>query len=154
MASHHEAATLSESVRRAVVAHAAEDPRHEVCGLLIGTRSRRRIRVEEVVRCENRAPPDERTRRFEIDPLRVLREERARRSDEREVVGFYHSHTRGDPVPSPEDRTYMAYWPKTLWLILAPADGEGPVASPRLRGWTTPRYGKAEAIREVEISEG
>lgn len=144
-------ADVPTRVRRAIRSHAEEEPGREICGLLLGRRSGGRVEVDDLERCTNQAPEEDRHRRFVIDPLRVLEAERDHRSAERSVVGFYHSHPHSAPRPSPEDRSYMKLWPKTLWLILgAVADGEPGAECAGFRGWTTNRYG-VEEIREVGL---
>ena len=90
----------------------------EVCGLLVGRRETAQSRVARTVACRNAAPEGRRQTRFEIDPRRLIEEERVARGSGEEVVGFYHSHPAGDPVPSPVDRTYMGLWPGMVWVIV------------------------------------
>ena len=89
-----------------------------------------------------------RQRRFEIDPRRLIEEERALRGSDEEVVGFYHSHPASDPVPSETDGTYMALWPDMVWVIVGPrAAGDGP----RVRAWRLDSLREEKSPREVRI---
>jgi desampylase len=118
----------------------------EACGLLVGRRQSDAVAVTRSVRCENVAAPETRTRRFEIDPRRLIEEERALRDSSEEVVGFYHSHPEGDPVPSKVDLTYMALWPDAVWVIV----GAGGTATVPARAWRLDSAAPDRA-REVPI---
>ena len=120
---------LAPPVSGALIAEVSLARREEACGLLVGARLEDRYEVMGLVPCDNVAPPALRSRRFEIDPRRVIEEEKALRGSGRSVVGFYHSHPEGLPVPSRTDRNYMALRPDSVWVILGP---EGP--SP-IRAW-------------------
>lgn len=138
-------ARLAPPVARALIAEARGGTSEEVCGLLVGARVDDRYEVTRLVPCDNVAPPSLRPHRFEIDPRRVIEEERAVRGSGESVVGFYHSHPEGLPVPSGTDRNYMALWPDSVWLILA---GEGP--SP-IRAWTMDP-GPSGGVVELEVT--
>lgn len=139
------AVRLAPSVAEALIAEAASTSREETCGLLVGARVGDRFEVTTLIPCDNVAPPALRSRRFEIDPRRVIEEERALRGSGSAVVGFYHSHPQGLPVPSGTDRDYMALWPDSVWVILG---REGP--SP-IRAWTL-EPGRRGGVVEVEVA--
>ena len=126
-------------------ARAAGD--EETCGLLVGRREAVRFRVARTVACRNAAPESRRSSRFEIDPRRLIEEERVARGSGEEVVGFYHSHPAGDPVPSPVDRTYMGLWPGTVWVIVS---GRASAKRGGVRAWSFDP-GREQAPREVQI---
>ena len=109
---------LSEHLSGALLAEACGAGSTETCGLLVGRREVVRSLVARTVACRNAAPVGMTETRFEIDPRRLIEEERAARTSGEEVVGFYHSHPAGDPVPSPVDRVYMALWPGMVWVIV------------------------------------
>lgn len=125
---------LRGSVWREIAAHVASTYPEEGCGILIGTRQADRlaVQVESAQRCENRAPPELRTRRFEIDPGQVIRTQRELRGSGRQVVGFYHSHPDAAAAPSRTDLPFFRLWPDTVWLIAEVADGR---VSDRPRAW-------------------
>ena len=137
---------IARSVAGPLIAEANSARTDEVCGLLVGTRVDDRYEVTRLVPCDNVAPPTLRTRRFEIDPRRVIEEERSLRGSGNAVVGFYHSHPEGLPVPSGTDRDYMALWPDSAWVILSK---EGP--SP-IRAWGFDPSGPGSVI-ELEVTE-
>ena len=101
--------------------HAAETPDREVCGLLFGGGDR----VDAATACTNVAA--DRERNFEIDPSALIAAHRAARAGAPVVVGHYHSHPTGVPVPSPRDAA-QAMGDGAIWMIL----GGG-----RVRAWRT-----------------
>jgi proteasome lid subunit RPN8/RPN11 len=127
-----------------LAAEASVKKREESCGILIGARADEQFEVTRLVPCENVAPPALRARRFEIDPRRVIEEERALRGSGKAVVGFYHSHPTGLPVPSGTDRDYMALWPDSVWVILG-REGASPI-----RAWTV-EPGRPGGVVEVNV---
>ena len=137
------AAELSESL----IAEARKAGPEEACGILVGRREPRRSLVVRTVSCQNVAPEGTRRRRFEIDPRRLIEQERALRGSGEQVVGFYHSHPAGDPVPSRVDRTYMALWPDMVWVIVGAGAAED---RSRVRAWNF-RAEREEALSEVQI---
>ncbi len=109
---------LAAHLSGALLAEARGAGSKETCGLLVGRREVVRCLVARTVACSNAAPMGTTETRFEIDPRCLIEEERAARGAGEEVVGFYHSHPAGDPVPSPVDRVYMALWPDMVWVIV------------------------------------
>jgi desampylase len=87
----------------------------ECCGILLG----RDGRIEAAQPAANVA--EDRLRRFEIDPLALLAAHKAARSGGPQIVGYYHSHPLGHPVPSATDCEH-ASGDARLWAIIA--DGE------------------------------
>ena len=67
--------------------------------------------------------------RFELDPLAILRAERAAREAGLEVLGFWHSHPDHPAVPSRLD-TERA-WAEYLYVIVSSSAG----GTGDLRGW-------------------
>lgn len=90
---------------------------HEVCGILIGRDGQGaegawRL-VERIERVENRAPI--KGRRYEIDPLDILKWQRAAEAEGKAIVGYYHSHPEHPAVPSSTDREKA--WPVYSYVI-------------------------------------
>lgn len=109
----------------------------EACGLLVGPEA---DRVSRVAPADNVAAEPE--RRFEIDPRALLALHRALRGTPERLIGHWHSHPSGPPVPSACDRE-MAFDPDMVWLLVAPADGTA-------RAWRVVEGGFAEIpIEEV-----
>lgn len=106
--------TLAASLVDALVAEAVAAAPREACGLLVG----RGHVVQRIVPARN---VDQSPTRYTIDPADHFAALRAARRDGLAVIGAYHSHPAGPPVPSPADRAEAA--PDFLYLIvgLAPA---------------------------------
>jgi proteasome lid subunit RPN8/RPN11 len=84
----------------------------EVCGILIG----RDGVVAQAAPCRNVAADPH--RRFEIDPAALLAAHRQARGSGLAVIGHYHSHPSGSPVPSARDAA-EAHPDGAIWLIIA-----------------------------------
>jgi proteasome lid subunit RPN8/RPN11 len=97
-------ATLREEAQRAAPL--------ECCGLLLG----RGQRIDAVVPAANVAA--EPAIRFEIDPLALLAAHKAARSGGAEVLGYYHSHPTGHPLPSATDCEHST-GDSRVWAIVA-----------------------------------
>src|SRR6185503_12046732 len=78
-------------------AEAARAHPREACGLLLG----RGTRIEGIAPAANVHP--EPLTRFEIDPAALIAAHRAARAGGPELVGYYHSHPAGHPLPSATD---------------------------------------------------
>lgn len=97
-------ATLREEAAKA-------HPR-ECCGLLLGQGGR----LVEVRPCANvHADP---LTHFEIDPAALIAAHRAARSGGPELLGYYHSHPNGHPLPSATDCEHAA-GDGAVWAIVA-----------------------------------
>lgn len=105
------AVTFSKSIVGEIVRLAESRP-YEVCGLLFGEPER----VTGYLRCVNVAP--DRERAFEIDPAALLAAHRRARAGGPAIVGCFHSHPGGPPVPSRRDAE-SAPPDGGLWLIAA-----------------------------------
>ena len=84
----------------------------ECCGLLLG----RAGRVETAQPTANVAPDP--TRHFEIDPAALFAAHRAARDGGPELLGYYHSHPAGHPLPSATDCEHASGDGRT-WAIIA-----------------------------------
>ena len=114
--------TFDPAHLEAVTAHAESAYPAECCGLLVGTAEDCRAwRVRRVVPSRNLAPADRRDR-FEIDPALQLDLQRELRGTAEAIVGVYHSHPDGQPMPSATDLE-SAWQPGLVWLIAAVHSG-------------------------------
>lgn len=120
---------ISRALCLEVLDHASSDPKHEVCGLLVGGEE-----IERVIRAAN-VCLDKRTR-FEIDPISLFEAIRRERQGVERLLGYYHSHPKGPPVPSARDAT-QAIADGRLWLIA----GCG-----RVTAWQMTSTGKFAAV--------
>ena len=91
---------ISSALRAAMIAHAAETPDVEVCGLLLGLE----FQVEEARQCNNVS--DQPSDSFEIDPLALIAAHKAQRAGGLAVIGHYHSHPNGVRALSERDIKY------------------------------------------------
>ncbi|MGE5597210.1 MAG: Mov34/MPN/PAD-1 family protein [Hyphomicrobiales bacterium] len=110
----------------AMVAHALEDAPVECCGILGGSNAT----VTTLRRAKN---IENSPYRFRIDPLETARIERAFDQEGTEILGFYHSHTGSDPIPSPTDIRSMGplFGPPFVHFVIGVADRDNPIA----RAW-------------------
>lgn len=104
--------TISSELLARLVAAADVSPNAEVCGLLFGTARR----IEAAEACANVA--DDPARAFEIDPVALFAAYRRARDGGARVIGHYHSHPSGLPVPSPRDAA-QAMGDGAIWVIFA-----------------------------------
>ena len=104
--------TISSSVLDRIIALAAASQDGEICGLLFGASDA----IATAEPCENVA--DHPAHSFEIDPAALLAAHRRARHGGPAVIGHYHSHPAGNPVPSPRDAA-QAMGDGAIWLILA-----------------------------------
>jgi proteasome lid subunit RPN8/RPN11 len=95
----------------ALLAAEAASPDREICGLLFGTETH----ITRADGAANVAPDPKRT--FEIDPRALFAALRAMRHGGDRLIGHYHSHPGGRPIPSATD--LAAAEPGKMWLILA-----------------------------------
>ena len=91
---------------------AAKSAPFECCGLLLG----RCGRIETALPAANVAPDP--ARHFEIDPAALLAAHRAARLGGPQLLGYYHSHPAGHPVPSATDCEH-ASGDDRVWAIIA-----------------------------------
>lgn len=107
--------TVTSDVIATLLQEAAQAAPRECCGLLLG----RGGRIGEVCPAANVA--EDPLRRFEIDPMALIAAHKAARSGGPELLGYYHSHPDGHPVPSATDCEH-ASGDGRVWAIVA--DGE------------------------------
>ncbi|SFO16466.1 M67 family metallopeptidase [Sphingomonas sp. OK281] len=103
--------TISSGLLRLLVAQAAASPNAEVCGLLFGAAGL----IESAEACANVAANP--AQAFEIDPAALFTAYRRVRGGGLAVIGHYHSHPSGVPVPSPRDAA-QAMGDGAVWMIL------------------------------------
>lgn len=95
-----------------LIAESARTAPLECCGLLLG----REGRIEEARAADNVA--EDPARRFEIDPVALLSAHREARNGGPELLGFFHSHPNGHPLPSATDCEH-ASGDHRVWAIIA-----------------------------------
>lgn len=102
---------IARTVLDRLVADAADSPDAEICGLLFGTAD-----VIDAAQPAQNVAADP-GRRFELDPAVLFAAIRAERAGGPRLVGYYHSHPSGDPVPSACDAAEASEQGR-LWLIM------------------------------------
>ena len=105
-------ARIARSLHDRLLALAAAAPGREVCGLLFGADGR----IAAIGEAANVAAAPQRA--FEIDPRTLVAAYRAERGGGPRVIGHYHSHPGGRPVPSAADAA-AARPDGRLWVIVA-----------------------------------
>ena len=123
-----------------MIAHALEDAPIECCGVLAG---RDGVAIS-VVRAGN---VEESPYRFKIDPLQYAKLERAMDDADTVPLGFYHSHTGSEAVPSPTDVRMMGafFGPPYVHFVIGLKDPE----KPEVRIWFIHEGDKTEQQFEI-----
>ena len=106
---------LPAALKDSIIAAATRAYPFECCGLLVGHAERGIWQVAEIYESDNLA--ENRERRFEIDPALQFRLLRTLRVTARNVLGCFHSHPDGAPVPSATDLE-GALEDGFIWLVL------------------------------------
>jgi desampylase len=103
---------LTSGTIATLLAEAAKAVPNECCGLLLG----RAGVVSEARPAANIAPDP--ALHFEIDPAVLFAAHRAAREGGLELLGYYHSHPEGHPLPSATDCEH-ASGDGRAWAIIA-----------------------------------
>lgn len=103
---------LSANQKSIILEHVVRCLPEEACGLLGGYGSF----VKRVIPVTNRLHSPV---RFYMEPSELLEALEALEEEELELVGIFHSHPHGPPVPSETDLREFAY-PESLMVILSP----------------------------------
>jgi proteasome lid subunit RPN8/RPN11 len=117
---------LPADVRHAIVAHARRERPRECCGLLVG----RGRRVAFAVAMTN---VEAGTTRFRLDDGEHIQLRRVLRAfrPPLDIIGVYHSHPRGEAIPSETDVAEAAY-PRWLHVIVGLKRAPAAIAAFRL----------------------
>jgi len=103
---------VTSEVIATLLTRAANAAPAECCGLLLG----RGEWIGSAVAAENIAADP--LRHFEIDPAALIAAHRAARAGGPELIGYYHSHPQGHPLPSATDCAH-ASGDGRAWAIIA-----------------------------------
>lgn len=128
---------------RTIEDHAREAFPEECCGFLIGHLSERK-RVVEARRGKNVAP-ENRARRYVVDPLELLHADDEARAGGLDLVGIYHSHPGHPAVPSEFDRSHATPW--YSYVIVSIEDREPREIAAWLFDESTQRFEREEMVR-------
>lgn len=122
---------LTHAQAQQVIAHARADAPREACGVIVG----RNDRAVEIIPIPNTAADS--LHNYYMDERRLAEVLMSLETRGLKLVGFYHSHPQGDPIPSAVDIRQATY-PDTPYLI-AGLKGEARLAAWLLRrGQVTP----------------
>ncbi|HLB47385.1 MAG TPA: M67 family metallopeptidase [Anaerolineales bacterium] len=123
--------TLAASQWQTITEHLQSALPNEACGLLAG----RDGRTEAVYLIANaeRSPT-----RYSMEPGELIRAIVEIEDNGWELIGIFHSHPAGPPIPSPTDIA-EAYYPDSAYVICYPAD----------KGWQA----RAFEIRDGKVGE-
>lgn len=103
---------VTSGVMAILLDEAAKAAPEECCGLLFGDGGR----IDKACPASNLAA--DRRLRFEIDPLALLAAQKAARAGGPPLIGYYHSHPQGHPVPSATDCEHST-GDSRIWAIIA-----------------------------------
>jgi proteasome lid subunit RPN8/RPN11 len=113
---------LPEPLRAQIVDAARRAHPHECCGLIEGVAHEEGWLALALHETNNLA--DDASRRFLIDPEVQFRLLRSLRGSGRSVIGCFHSHPGGVPLPSEQDREEAAE-DGFLWLVAGGSPEQG-----------------------------
>jgi proteasome lid subunit RPN8/RPN11 len=132
---------MADSVRvraeilKEMLLHARSEPEIECCGLLAG----RDGAITAIFSARNALAS---ATAYEIAPRELFRFFRTMREQGLTHMGLYHSHPRGENVPSPRD-IERAYYPDQAYFVISPrAEAPNPVRAFSIR---------ATGVQELEI---
>jgi desampylase len=123
---------LTEIQARAIVNHALTESPREACGILAGTQDR----VIEILPVANIAVDPHST--YYMDERQFTYTLLTLEARGLSLLGFYHSHPTGDPIPSHIDVRHASY-PNTPYMIV------GLRGQPRIAAWRI-NYGQVTPV--------
>lgn len=124
---------LTETLARVLIQHALDAAPLETCGILAGIGDQ----VREVLPVRNTAADPRHF--YHLDERQFVSAVFEAEKRGLSLLGFYHSHPDGEPIPSPVDVAQAAY-PDMPYLIVGLKN-----QTPRLAAWTI-RYGQVAPV--------
>jgi proteasome lid subunit RPN8/RPN11 len=109
--------TIGEKQLTEIREHGVRDYPYECCGLLLGRFAATGKIVSETYPISNAREESAKRNRFLITPEELLKGESYARTNDLEVVGFYHSHPDSPAVPSQYDLEHA--WPTYSYIIVS-----------------------------------
>lgn len=126
--------SLAAELKEMMVRHALGEAPNECCGILLG----RNGRIERVIAIKNDLPaPDA----YFMNPEQQIAVFTEMQKRGEELLGIYHSHPKGPPVPSNAD-LQLAFHPEVAYFIISLADAD----NPELRAFVLRRNGFEEVL--------
>jgi proteasome lid subunit RPN8/RPN11 len=96
---------LSAGLQEAIRAEGEKAYPQECCGIMLGAIAEDGGRlIETIIPINNAWEREEQYHRFKIEPEDLMRAEKAAKAQNKEVLGFYHSHPNHPARPSEYDR--------------------------------------------------
>jgi proteasome lid subunit RPN8/RPN11 len=129
---------LTPEQARTISKHAHETFPLEACGVIGGIGER----AHQIVAIPNTA--DDPRHHFCLDEKKFIETLFGFERNGLTLIGIYHSHPNGDPIPSPIDIQQAAY-PDTAYLIVGLRQGE-----PALAAWSM----RGSAVNRAELTIG
>jgi len=126
---------VPRSVYESLRAHGEETYPHECCGVLLGLSTPAGWRIVEAVRAGN-TRTDSAHNRYHIAPTELVGIQRAARTKNLEIAGFYHSHPDHPAQWSPTDFA-EAHWLGCAYVITEVAQGKAAATNSFLLAGTT-----------------
>ena len=122
--------TLSTAQHAQIVEYARAGQPDEICGIIGGY-----LTIAQVVIPLPNIAVDSRSR-YQVDPAAFVSAYRQIERSGAEVIGLYHSHPRGKPIPSAVD-IVEATWPEAAYVIVGfPNDSTENEAQPVVAAWS------------------
>lgn len=122
---------LSASIAQRLADHARADAPRETCGVLAGTWVTQGVAsIDRVFPITNAAANPETA--YWMDESELARLIPRLPAHRLELIGFYHSHPRGDAMPSPTD-VRLATYPDSVYLIVGLSEGDVALAAWQIR---------------------
>jgi proteasome lid subunit RPN8/RPN11 len=109
--------TIGEKQLTEIREHGVRDYPYECCGLLLGRFAATGKIVSETYPISNAREESAKRNRFLITPEELLKGDSYARTNDLEVVGFYHSHPDSPAVPSQYDLEHA--WPTYSYIIVS-----------------------------------
>lgn len=132
---------IGDELERQIRAEGEKAYPNECCGVLLGRevfdgQSGGDGRVlEAIIPINNARETEEQYHRFRIEPEDLMMAEKAARRQNRDVLGFYHSHPDHPAKPSGYDQEYaLPFYSYIIVEVKAVAGGSGKAAE--MTSWT------------------
>lgn len=123
---------LSETLINTLTNYTVEGKPHEVCGLLVGAG----VQVNRVIPIPNTSEHPE--SRYYMDPSTLIRHLASVEEEGLSLLGFYHSHPAGEPIPSLTD-IQQANYPDAAHIIIGLKHEHPVIAAWHINQWRVDR---------------
>ena len=108
--------------------HAQELFPYECCGVLVGRVRKGKKIVSEVYQTIN-VVAGQRKDWFQIEPKELMKIFQQVAEEEKDVLGFYHSHPNGSPIPSRSDQEQVSWSFYSYVIVSLDNKGKGEIKS-------------------------